>query len=154
MSVWWNESGANNSLKAPASKSQGEESEGPAARTPTACVAGPSLSSPCDFDAGAFSELLAPDSFHQTLMSEHSALILLGLAAPASAGAGHRLGTCSWKAALKGRPPPCELLRGLAGAGPRTVTYWGPDAGPPGTGLARHQAFVARKQPGGENLMG
>ena len=117
-------------------------------------AAGPSVASPCDFDAGAFSELLAPDSFHQTLMSEHSALILLGLAAPALAGAGHRLGTCSWKAALKGRPPPCELLRGLAGAGPRTVTYWGPDAGPAGTGLSRHQAFVARKQPGGENLMG
>ena len=34
----------------------------------------------CDFDLGAFTEILEPDSFYQTLMSEHAALILLGLA--------------------------------------------------------------------------
>ena len=46
MSVWWNESGANSSLKAPASKSQGDATAGPAARTPAACVARGSPSAP------------------------------------------------------------------------------------------------------------
>ena len=44
-------------------------------------VAGDVLRDACDFDLGAFTETLAPDSFYQTLMSEHAALILLGLAA-------------------------------------------------------------------------
>ena len=44
-------------------------------------VAGDVLRDACDFDLGAFTEILEPDSFYQTLMSEHAALILLGLAA-------------------------------------------------------------------------
>ena len=44
-------------------------------------MAGDVLRDACDFDLGAFTETLAPDSFYQTLMSEHAALILLGLAA-------------------------------------------------------------------------
>ena len=41
-------------------------------------VAGPEVFGECDFDSAAFTRVLAPDSFHQTLMSEHAALILLG----------------------------------------------------------------------------
>ena len=55
-------------------------------------VAGDVLRDACDFDLGAFTETLAPDSFYQTLMSEHAALILLGLAATPIAKATGSLG--------------------------------------------------------------
>lgn len=92
----------------------------------------------------------------------------LGLAAPdvaahaasVAAGAGgdggpYRMGTCSWKAAVKGRPIPCDLLRSpaLRDGNERGVVYWGPDAGPAGVSLVNHQSHVAKKQPRGENLM-
>ena len=32
-----------------------------------------------DFDLGAFTEILEPDSFYQTLISDHASLLLLGL---------------------------------------------------------------------------
>ena len=91
-------------------------------------------------------------------MSEHAALILLGLAAKdvsnaANAGPRHRLGTCSWKASLKGRPVPCDLLRRAPGASARSVVYWGPDAGAEGTSLRTHQRYVAKRQPRGQDLM-
>jgi hypothetical protein len=118
-------------------------------------VAGDELRDGCDFDLGAFTEALGPDSFYQTLMSEHAALILLGLEAPAIAQAtGSRfLGTCSWKAHVKKRPPPCDSLRNI-GMADRTVAYWGPgDLGPFATPLAETQRWVARKQVKGEDLM-
>jgi hypothetical protein len=119
-------------------------------------VAGDVLRDACDFDLGAFTETLAPDSFYQTLMSEHAALILLGLAAKpiATATGGARLGTCSWKARLKGRPVPCDSLQNLPASTPRSLTYWGPGGlGPPATPLAETQRWVARKQVNGEDLM-
>ena len=119
-------------------------------------VAGDVLRDACDFDLGAFTETLAPDSFYQTLMSEHAALILLGLAAQpiATATGGSRLGTCSWKARLKGRPVPCDSLQNLPASTPRSLMYWGPGGlGPPATPLAETQRWVARKQVNGEDLM-
>ena len=62
------------------------------------------------------------------------------------------MGTCSWKARVKGRPPPCDLLRGLR-APEHEVLYWGPEAHPRGTSLKEHQRHVAKKQPRGEDLM-
>lgn len=66
------------------------------------------------------------------------------------------MATCSWKAALKGRPPPCDGLRrpGLLGGDRGALAYWGPNAEPRGVGLPAHQRAVAKKQPRGENLMG
>ena len=55
-------------------------------------MAGDVLRDACDFDLGAFTEILEPDSFYQTLMSEHAALILLGLAAQPIAKATGGLG--------------------------------------------------------------
>ena len=120
-------------------------------------VAGQSTNGPCDLDMEKYSSAIGPDSFYQTLMSEHSFLILMGFLVENIYPMEAFVGTCSWKATQKGRPIPCENFRLLNlshyNANNNSVVYWGPHAGPVSS-LDTFQGDVAKFQPGKENLMG
>ena len=121
-------------------------------------VAGNVVNSICDFDVAKYTKLLGPDSFYQTIMSEHSALIVMGLMIDSLHTINDLIGTCSWKAALKGRPIPCQNFQLLNGSFSlftknNMVIYWGPSAGPLKS-LHNYQLEVSKVQPDQKNYMG
>eukprot|EP00665_Eupelagonemidae_sp_cell47_P006683 gene6683-861_t len=119
-----------------------------------------------DLDLGAISVTLGPDSFWQTLMSEHAGIIGLGAVIESLGGkvgmrgsgraqtAPRWVGSASWKHAIKGRPVPCNFLRKFnwSALAADDMLYWGPDAGPV-IDFADFSAGTARLQPGGRDLM-
>jgi hypothetical protein len=122
-------------------------------------AAGSGVATPCDFNMAKSSKVLGPDSFYQTIMSEHSAIINAGLAVPKLHSSTHDtfVGTCSWKAALKGRPVPCNWLQALNMSNmhhsENILLYWGPKAGPL-MSLDQYQATVSPIQPKRKNYIG
>lgn len=121
-------------------------------------VAGNNISSVCDFDVGKYTSVLGPDSHYQTLMSEHSFLIVMGLLIEDFYPDKAFVGTCSWKSSRKGRPIPCQRFRTynsskFESVGGLAAVYWGPKAGPL-ISLDAMQRNVAKLQPNNENQMG
>jgi hypothetical protein len=109
-------------------------------------LAGPSITRPrlrtgChDLELGAVTQTLGPDSFYQTLMSEHAGIIALGplLERRRLRTLPGWIGSASWKHAIKGRPLPCDFLRRFnwSGLDADALVYWGPKAGPVQAGKA------------------
>ena len=125
-------------------------------------LAGPGLALPrrltscLDLELSAISQTLGPDSFYQTLMSEHAGIIALGsllerrrLRIPP-----RWIGSASWKHELKGRPLPCNFLRSFnwSRLGVNHLVYWGPKTGPV-QDWAALQADTARRQVDRRDLM-
>ena len=113
-----------------------------------------------DLDMADLSATLAPDSFYQTLMSEHAGMIGLGLwleQLDRTIGQSQHtrwVGSASWKHAIKGRPVPCAFMRAfnLSRLSDENVVYWGPAAGPV-QDWTDFQQVTARKQVNGHDLM-
>lgn len=91
-----------------------------------------------DLDMSDLSTALAPDSFYQTLMSEHAGIIGLGLwleqlarARGGSSGSSW-IGSASWKHAIKNRPVPCRLMNdfNFSRLDDDHLVYWGWQTGP------------------------
>ena len=118
-------------------------------------IAGRNISNVCDFDMGKYTSILGPDSHYQTLMSEHSFIIVMGFLVKEIYFDKKFVGTCSWKASRKGRPIPCQVFRTYNFTSynfkSRAVVYWGPNAGPR-VSLDVMQSSVAKLQPRNENL--